>query len=295
MPENPIIVLANYHQFESNGSVKQPCVESRMFLFCESGKGKICANGQWFDVQQDDFFLLPWRHTLLYQADKHVPFLVGGIHVIPNALENENLHFYNVAHSNKNPIYDVAWRKDSFMENLSEVYAGKLSKAPSLFHLSQYIIEVFIRQPPEEILMRNLGKLFIEEWKSTTKGSAKTAEYGRRELDTMVIFIERNLTRIIDLNELAQVANISPSTVIRLFKKHLSLTPVQYINQFRINQAQKILSRTNQPISTVARQVGIEDQFYFSKLFKTHTGSSPLAYRKRYSILSNNKGLAQKH
>lgn len=287
MALNPLIVLANYHQFESAGIIKQACVESRMFLWCESGKGKICANSQWYDVQQDDFFILPWRHSLHYYADKHTPFLLAGIHIIPEAKEHDDMHFWNVAHTNKSPLFDVPWRQDYPLEHLNEVYVGKLSKAPAIFHLSQFILDVFTRQPPEEILMRNLATLFVQEWEALVKGSIKTNESGRRELDAMLVYIEKNLKRMIDLEELTKVADISPSTVTRLFKKHLSLTPMQFINQSRIKAAQKLLARTNQSIYAIASQVGIPDQFYFSKLFKSHTGTAPLAYRKRYSILAN--------
>lgn len=287
MPLNPFIALANYYQFESEGIVRQACVESRMFLFCESGRGKICANGKWFEVQQDDFFILPWRHTLNYHADKHLPFLLAGIHIIPDAKENDDLHFYDVAHNNKSPLFDVPWRKDFYLENLDQVYSGKLSKAPAIFHLSQYILDVFTRQHPEENQMRTLAKLFIQEWVAAIRGSSKVNEYGRRELDAILVFIDKNLTRMIDLKELTQVSDISSSTVTRLFKKHLSLTPMQYINQLRIKNAQKLLARTNQSISIIAKRVGIPDQFYFSKLFKAHTGTAPLAYRKRYSILAH--------
>lgn len=287
MALNPLIVLANYHQFESSGVIKQACVESRMFLWCESGKGKICANNQWFDVQQDDFFILPWRHSLHYYADNHTPFLLAGIHIIPDAKVHEDMHFWNVAHNNKSFLFGVPWRQDYPIEHLSEVYAGKLSKAPAIFHLSQFILDVFTRQPPKEALMRNLATLFVQEWEALVKGSIKTNESGRRELDAMLVYIEKNLKRMIDLEELTKVADISPSTVTRLFKKHLSLTPMQFINQMRIKVAQKLLARTNQSIYAIGSQVGIPDQFYFSKLFKSHTGTAPLAYRKRYSILAN--------
>lgn len=287
MAFNPLVVLANYHQFVSNGVTKQACVESRMILWCESGKGKICANNQWFEVQQDDFFILPWRHSLHYYADKHIPFLVAGIHIIPDAKEHDDMHFWQVAHNNRSPFFDVPWRKDHYLENLESVYSGKLSKAAGLFHLSQYILDVFTRQAPEEFLMRNFARLFLEECQATVKGSTKENESGRRELDAMLVFIEKNLNRMIDLKELTKVADISPSTVTRLFKKHLSLTPIQFINQLRIKSAQKILARTNQSISSIAKQVGLPDQFYFSKLFKAHTGTTPLAYRKRFSILAH--------
>ena len=133
--------------------------------------------------------------------------------------------------------------------------------------------------------MRILGNLFIQEWNFVVSNSPKTKQNGRRIIDIMTFFIENNLDKNIDLNELTHVADVSPSTVTRLFKKHFSLTPIQFINQLRIKKAQKILATTNQKMSAIAHQIGIPDPFYFSKIFKKYTGSTPFAYRKRYSIL----------
>ena len=286
MSLNPLIALANYHQFESGGTINQAtCVESRMLLVCESGKGKVCINSIWYEMQQDDFFILPWRHSIKYEADKRIPFLLSGIHIIPDAKENDNLNFYNVAHNQKNTLFDVPWRQDIYIANLSEVYSGKLSKHPALYHLTRYILDLFTRQPPDEIQMRSLAKLLIQEWEIITKESSKANESKSRELDTMIVYIEKNLDRKIDLDELTHIADISLSTVIRLFKNHLALTPIAFINQKRIQKAQKLLSSSNQPIGLVAAKVGIPDQFYFSKIFKRHIGTTPLAYRKRFSIL----------
>ena len=148
-------------------------------------------------------------------------------------MTSEDLNFYNVAHSQKSILFDVPWRKDVFIENLTDVFSGKLSKFPPLYYLSRYIIDIFTRQPPAEIQMRALGKLMLQEWDAVVKGSTKKNESGCRELDTMIIFIEKNLERKIDLNELTHIADISLSTVIRLFKNHLSLTPIAFINQQR--------------------------------------------------------------
>lgn len=285
MSNNPLIILANYHQFESQGAIKFPCVESRMLLACESGKGQFCINGVWHSVQQDDFFILPWRHSIQYQADKKTPYLLSGIHIIPDAKSNADLFFYKVAHTPKSVLFDVPWRQDAVLENLSGVFCGKLSKHPSLYHLSRFIIDLFTRQSPDEMQMRSLAKLMIQEWQSIANGSSKRNETGSRELDTMIIYIEKNLSQKIDLTELTHIADISLSTVIRLFKCHLSLTPIAFINQKRVQLAQKLLSSSNQSIGVVATKVGIPDQFYFSKLFKHHTGTTPLAYRKRFSIL----------
>ena len=67
----------------------------------------------------------------------------------------------------------------------------------------------------------------------------------------------------------------------RCFVEEMGQTPVAYMTGLRIERAKNLLVQ-NPPISVekVAGQCGFSDSFYFSKIFKKHTGSSPLGYRK---------------
>ena len=59
------------------------------------------------------------------------------------------------------------------------------------------------------------------------------------------------------------------------------ISPIEYIQQFRIVKAAEQLLQTNQSIKEISAAVGIENPEYFSTLFKKKTGFTPTEYRKR--------------
>lgn len=69
----------------------------------------------------------------------------------------------------------------------------------------------------------------------------------------------------------------------RCFREELSCTPLEYMTRLRIEQAEKLLTqRTFKSVENVSELCGFSDNFYFSKIFKKHTGLSPRDYRKKY-------------
>lgn len=73
---------------------------------------------------------------------------------------------------------------------------------------------------------------------------------------------------------------VSRGYFFELFKKSTGVPPTQYINQFRINRARDDLRNTNITITEIAEKHGFSSIHYFSKLFRQHTGMSPLEFRK---------------
>jgi len=61
-------------------------------------------------------------------------------------------------------------------------------------------------------------------------------------------------------------------------------SPLEYLNHFRISQAKILLLKTDFTVYTIAEMVGFNHVSYFAGLFQTQTGSSPLQYRKAFSV-----------
>ncbi|MNH45343.1 HTH-type transcriptional activator Btr [compost metagenome] len=58
--------------------------------------------------------------------------------------------------------------------------------------------------------------------------------------------------------------------------------PAEYLLNYRINRAQKILFTSDVPVQQIAETVGIADPFYFSRVFKKQVGISPTEYREKF-------------
>ena len=80
---------------------------------------------------------------------------------------------------------------------------------------------------------------------------------------------------------LAGMEHLSPSRFRLLFREATGLSPLEYVTALRLNHARQLLVQTDSSLGEVARAVGYPDQFYFSRIFKEHTGLTPSAYRRK--------------
>jgi len=94
-----------------------------------------------------------------------------------------------------------------------------------------------------------------------------------------VAYLHQNYARALARWEIAEAVGVSENYLTRVFNQELGLSPWEYLNRYRIYQAQALLRRTSDSIRSVARQVGFKDQAYFSRVFRKLTGISPKAFR----------------
>lgn len=97
----------------------------------------------------------------------------------------------------------------------------------------------------------------------------------------VLVYIENNLAKKLTVDELAGVMHLHPNYFIRHFKAFFGVSPIRFINNMRMDRAKFLLSGTDQSISQIARSVGIDDIFYFSKQFKKYNGYAPTEYRHK--------------
>ena len=92
-------------------------------------------------------------------------------------------------------------------------------------------------------------------------------------------FVEDNYKRDISIEEVAEIANLTVPSFCRYFKKMTHMTFTDFLNEFRINNACKLL-HTNLVISDVCFESGFNNVSHFNKTFKHFKGKSPREYRK---------------
>lgn len=96
----------------------------------------------------------------------------------------------------------------------------------------------------------------------------------------------KNFRNKIQLEEIAEVANISPNSFCRYFKSRTRKTYSQFLIELRVGHACKLLIENNQCIKRLCYESGFNNFTSFHKYFKMITGKSPLIYQKEF-ILSN--------
>ena len=87
-------------------------------------------------------------------------------------------------------------------------------------------------------------------------------------------FLRKNYASEIALDNLAAEVHSSPEHLIRLFRKAGLPTPMAYLKELRINRSMELMKSTNLSFKEIGDQVGISDQYQFSKLVKKVTGKN---------------------
>lgn len=93
-------------------------------------------------------------------------------------------------------------------------------------------------------------------------------------------YIDRNYTETLTLEILAEICHGSPYHLHRTFKRIKEITPVEYIQNIRIDKAKEYLVQTDKAIAEVGQHIGMNNTSYFITLFKKVTGFTPLNYRQ---------------
>ena len=102
-------------------------------------------------------------------------------------------------------------------------------------------------------------------------------------------FILENLSSELTIKNICKKFFISKETLYSIFREEYNDTVKNFINNKRIQQAEKLLIETTVPIANIAEQVGLSDYNYFIRLFKKKTNLSPLQFRKKYLVESFQK------
>lgn len=98
--------------------------------------------------------------------------------------------------------------------------------------------------------------------------------------DRIKTYIDIHYMEDINLNQIAEVLNISSYYLAHLFKKQHGISPMQYVTRRRIGEAQSLLIHTDKDIMQIAITVGYNNANHFNTVFSKVVGMSPAKYRK---------------
>ena len=256
--------------------------ESKLF-FIERQIGYTSATGEHFHNLYEFYYLKNGTATYLIN-DKIYHLVKGDIVVIPpNTLhktvsssdaERERILFYLdksylesiPAAQSMLPLCPIFCHEDNhlrlksiFLDMLTEFHA-----ANSRIYLESMICELLI------LLQRNAKKIVPEQ------------EYSALPeiISSILAHITANYASDLTLQGVSGLFYTNPSYLSRLFKQHTGFTFCNYLNNYRIKEANKLLSETSKPITVIALECGFNSLNNFCKCYKKIMNTSPLAYRK---------------
>lgn len=195
----------------------------------------------------------------------------------------------------------VMWFSPQWAATLADGFAelghiaGMLKRASGGLNFSQAfarrvrpMIEDLFTRPPDEKLLRLIEVLSVLakdeacETLASRMAIARPADGDRARIDRVLDHIHLNYASGITVEELADIAALSPSGLHRLFRRHMQFTISDYLIRMKIGEACAMLTATAKPVAHIADAVGYNSLANFNRQFKALKGLTPRLYRQRF-------------
>lgn len=113
---------------------------------------------------------------------------------------------------------------------------------------------------------------------------SRSISLAHKRLNSILSYIRNNfMHRNITVKSLAEFFNYNEKYICNLFKKHLGISPLQYIINQKLEDARRMLLNSSDTVEAIAISLNYDDPHYFMRQFKNRFGMTPSEFRKHYS------------
>lgn len=135
---------------------------------------------------------------------------------------------------------------------------------------------------------RALGKFMLFQWHSDSQAPyisfAPFKDHGDAVIREAQEWLAGHLAVANPVEEVERRSGLPETTFKRRFKRATGYSPLQYVQNLRVETAKQCLESTKTPIEEITWKVGYEDPAFFRRLFKRITGMTPGGYRRKFKI-----------
>ncbi|MCC6579090.1 MAG: helix-turn-helix domain-containing protein [Phycisphaeraceae bacterium] len=280
--DRAVVVYANRYQFAARQIIHNGPVQSWMVLWCETGTGRCTVNGRRYAMSANQFLLLRWNHDIRYEADAEEPFLLGGVHIIPDHRDTNGRITIGVSHAHDSPLFNAPDRRNRAWPMLHGLIGGSLLHCRGLAGVVRYSVQRFLDAAPDWQIGHALALLVLDELCRIAHATATSSSQPMSAPVQQVLqLVQNHLDRPILIDELTHLAGCSVSTLQRHFHQHLGCSPMEWVHRCRHQEACELLRTTRLRMHEIGRRVGFHDPFHFSRWFRQRAGMTAMAYRKQ--------------
>ena len=109
-------------------------------------------------------------------------------------------------------------------------------------------------------------------------------DHGDAEIEQAQAWLAQHFAVANPVEEMIKRSRLAERTFKRRFVAATGITPIDYVQRLRVEDAKRRLERTDAPVEDISWRVGYEDAAFFRRLFRRTTGMAPGAYRKRFQV-----------
>lgn len=244
---------AKGHVWERN----QAEVETNLIIYCLQGKGWFDGGGANWEVRPGDVIIARAGIAHSYGADTDDPWTIQWAHFdgkeVPQLLTLVDLPAMG-------GVISVGYQ-----DSISTVF-------------NDMLITLHAGFSQQHLLVATACLRYILSRIALTRSQSPSSRAGLA-VERVINLMRRNISKRYRLDQLASHAKMPRSTFIRIFRQKTGYPPVEYFLRLKVQRACELLETTDLSIGQISRQLGYEDQYYFSRLFKKFMHLSPQNYR----------------
>lgn len=243
---------------------RQDPIDQNVLIYCVKGKGTYRIGGHLYDVHENQAFFLPACKPHAYRSDNNAPWTIYWVHF------RGSLSEYYMPRQEQ-PL-DIAPSKESRITSRNVIFE-EIFRALS----DGYSIDTL--RYASSLLFGYLStfhyiKLF-RKYRSTTERVDENDI-----IKATINYMGENIDKTLSLTQLCAYIGYSSSQFSAIFKRKTGHSPLNYFNNMKISKACELLETTDFKVNQICSKVGIDDYYYFSRLFTKTIGISPKKYRQ---------------
>ena len=227
-----------------------------LLIYCTEGKAFLNVEGEPYTMETGDLLLLPAGANHRYTADPDNPWTIHWVHYTGPLAEEFRKY---MGFDDATPIRHLG-RQPRLIVDFNGLLSVRQTgfRARGLIHAANRLRQLLAAVP-----------ISVDE----------TSNQRQAELDTINSYMHEHLDERITLEQLADVAGLSPAHFATRYKEQTGTSPIQHFLHLKVERACQMLDTTSLSFTEISRRLGYDDAYYFSRLFKKTMGQAPTDYR----------------
>ncbi|MBA7518930.1 HTH-type transcriptional activator RhaR [subsurface metagenome] len=264
------------HDWKMTPRVHSDCHE---LFFILEGKGSFNICGENYQAKPQDIFLIKPEQSHSAIADAAFPYVYYSLHYrlpVEKSTANKSLE-------EELPLLERFYTKTyPYISKITVKYISDIREI-----IDKMEIELAHKKNGyQTILMTHMLQILTLIARASFQINIKGNNYGKHPInnrnmllaESIKKYIIENLTEKIALMDIAEEVFLSPNFCCSIFKSVTGSTIFQYIEKLRIERGKTLLCRFHLNVSETAYELGYQNIYYFSHVFKKRTGISPKDY-----------------